>query len=96
MWPFLSRVGRSLTSFGKNYKSLDRFDVIKIKMAEDPKKLKFFSIPDLCRLFGCTRSTIYYRIHDGTLPPPIKFGRLVRWRQDELEKWFDNLYEPVA
>jgi len=65
-------------------------------MGENQKKLNFISIPDLMRLLGCSRTTIYYRIHDGTLPPPIKFGHLVRWRQDELEKWFDNQYEPIV
>ncbi len=64
-------------------------------MDENQKKLKFITIPTLCELLGCSRTTIYYRIHDGTLPPPIKFGHLVRWRQDELEKWFDNLWEPI-
>lgn len=59
-------------------------------MTDSEKKIKFFSIKDLARLFGCSRSTIYSMIQNKTIPPPRKFGRLVRWRKDDLEKWFDK------
>ena len=80
----------------RRLQSLDRFDVVKVKMEENLKKLKFLTYRDLSELLGCSRTTIYYRVQDGTLPPPIKFGHLVRWPQAELEKWLDEQYESVV
>lgn len=34
--------------------------------------------------------------HDGELPPAIKIGRNLRWRETDIDAWLDNLQESPA
>jgi predicted DNA-binding transcriptional regulator AlpA len=34
------------------------------------------------------KSTLYNYINDGTIPEPIKFGRLSRWPEDVINNLF--------
>jgi len=36
-------------------------------------------------LLSCSRSTFWRRVADGTVPPPLRFGRIVRWRTDDIK-----------
>ena len=38
---------------------------------------------------SCT--SIYARMRDGSFPEPLKIGRSVRWRRDEIVAWIDTL-----
>ena len=38
-----------------------------------------------------SRSTIYKEMREHRFPEPVKIGRAVRWRSDEIDKWLDNL-----
>ena len=40
-------------------------------------------------LLGVSRATWWRRVHDGTLPQPIKLGGVTRWRRDEIEAVID-------
>lgn len=35
-------------------------------------------------LLGISRATLWRRVKDGTLPPPVKIGAATRWKRDEL------------
>jgi predicted DNA-binding transcriptional regulator AlpA len=50
-------------------------------MADTPKLL---SIPAAAALLGISVSSVWRRIKDGTLPPPIKLGGATRFSYDEL------------
>lgn len=45
-----------------------------------------YRLIDLQRLFGVSRSTIYYDIQRGILPQPIKIGRTSVWLRDEIDR----------
>lgn len=38
-----------------------------------------------------TRSTLYRRVSDGTLPEPLKLGHLRRFKEDEIVAAMDTL-----
>lgn len=40
-----------------------------------------------------TRSTLYRRVSDGTLPEPLKLGHLSRFKEDEIVAAMDTLSE---
>ena len=42
-------------------------------------------------LTGLSRSTVYKQMRSGGFPLPVKIGRAVRWRHDEIATWIDGL-----
>jgi prophage regulatory protein len=47
--------------------------------------------PEVERLVGMTRSTLYARIKDNAFPRPVRIGpRAVAWRQSEISAWIEN------
>ena len=42
-------------------------------------------------LIGVSRSSFWNRVHDGTLPQPIRLGGMTRWRRDEILAAIDRL-----
>lgn len=47
--------------------------------------------PEVERLTGLSRSTLYKRMRAGSFPEPVKIGGSVRWREDELAEWIEGL-----
>lgn len=48
-------------------------------------------LPDVIRVTGLGRSTIYQRIADGSFPKPISLGgRAVGWIADEIDIWINE------
>jgi excisionase family DNA binding protein len=41
----------------------------------------------VAQVLGVSRATVWRMHASGRLPSPVRFGRVVRWRQDELEAW---------
>ena len=45
----------------------------------------------LTALLGVSRTTLWRRVRDGDLPPPLRLGgpqsRAVGWRRAEIEAW---------
>jgi len=39
------------------------------------------------RLLGLARTTIYAMHQDGKIPAPVRVGRKLLWRVDELRRW---------
>ena len=49
---------------------------------------------ELARMLGLSVQTIYNRRHNGAhLPPALKLGNQIRYRQSDVERWLDARYE---
>lgn len=47
--------------------------------------------PEVEKLVGLSRSTIYTRLEQGTFPKPIPLGgRLVAWVESDIHEWIEN------
>ena len=47
--------------------------------------------PDVEKMVGLSRSTIYAMIAEGSFPKPIKLGkRAVGWREADLRAWLNS------
>ena len=46
-------------------------------------------LPEVITRIGLSRSTIYFRINEGTFPAPIKLGggRAVGFLESEIDEW---------
>lgn len=48
-------------------------------------------IDELTRKVGLSRTTIWRRVKDGDLPPPVRLGgsntSAVGWKLSEIERW---------
>jgi len=40
---------------------------------------------EIAKLFDCSKATVWRRVADGTLPPPIKICGISRWLQSDLQ-----------
>ena len=47
------------------------------------------TMKDICRETGFTSAGIYQMIRRGTFVPPIKWGRLSKWRDDDVQRIID-------
>lgn len=64
------------------------------------EKIALIRLPQLRKLTGLSKSTIYSRLQEGgryydpCFPKPVKLssnGRVVAWILPEVEKWIENL-----
>ncbi len=47
---------------------------------------KMIRIPGMCAKFGgCSPSTIWRRVADGSIPAPAKIGGMTLWDEDEVD-----------
>ena len=46
-------------------------------------------IDEFAELFRASPRHIYRMVDAGKVPPPIKLGKLNRWRVDEIKEWID-------
>lgn len=47
-------------------------------------------LPNVMQLTGLARSTVYYKIAEGSFPPSIKIGkRASGWLQSEINDWIE-------
>lgn len=52
---------------------------------------KFLRRPDVERITGLSRSTIYDWMKKGDFPQPLKLGaRLVAWKQSDVTAWMES------
>lgn len=48
--------------------------------------------PEVEHLTGLSRSCIYKRMEEGSFPKAIPIGgRLVAWKESDIEKWINDL-----
>jgi predicted DNA-binding transcriptional regulator AlpA len=62
-----------------------------------PHRVNYLDIDGVCRRIGgnrpIDRSTVYRKVQTGELPKPLKFGRVARWREDEIDAVLQRLTE---
>ena len=47
--------------------------------------------PDVVRLTGLSKATLYREVKAGQFPAPLQIGpRAVGWRRDEIEGWIKS------
>ncbi len=50
------------------------------------------SSKQITQLFGLSRTSVFRMTRDGRLPPARDLGNgKVRWREDEIREWLNNL-----
>ena len=49
-----------------------------------------YSVQQLAKYLGVAVRTIYRMRDSGELPPPIKFGKLLKWPRKTIEKWLEE------
>lgn len=53
--------------------------------------------PDVERITGLSRSTLYAMMAEGTFPKPVKLGkRAVGWREADISAWLDSRAQDAA
>lgn len=51
-------------------------------------EFRFMRLPEVCKVTGICRSTIWEGVRRGTFPHPVKVtDRCTAWRSDEVERW---------
>ena len=57
-------------------------------MLQEDGHLRLMRLPEVERLSGLSRSTIYKMISEGTFPRQVRINeRAVGWRESELKVW---------
>lgn len=49
--------------------------------------LRLVTAKEVAAMLDISLRTIWRRLSDGTMPPPVRLGRLVRWRLADIRKW---------
>lgn len=52
---------------------------------------RLLPLPEVQLILGLKTSTIYKKVANGELPAPLKIGGSVRWSQNELHEWIEQL-----
>lgn len=51
----------------------------------------FYRMPDVVRISGLSRATVYRRMAEGRFPPSVHLGgRACGWRPATLQAWIDD------
>lgn len=48
---------------------------------------------EAAEMLGCSQSTFWRRVKDGTFEQPIRIGRMVRWRLSDIEGFIQSAFE---
>jgi len=51
---------------------------------------------DITGRLQISQRKLYYLVSEGEFPPPLKIGRLNRWREDHLITYFEALEEAAS
>lgn len=62
----------------------------------DASGAALLDISRLAELLECSARTVQRHVGDGLIPPPVRIGRLVRWRAAEIDNWLDAGCPPMA
>jgi predicted DNA-binding transcriptional regulator AlpA len=63
-------------------------------LATDPAAL--LDVRAVARLLGCSTRHVHRLAERDHLPPPVRLGRLLRWRPDALADWIAAGCPPCA
>lgn len=65
-------------------------------MTTTPKTdLSLLSVKDLAESLNCSKRHIRRLTDAGRMPPPIRVGRLLRWRRDDIARWVADGCKPL-
>ena len=64
-------------------KPISKYIFLVLKM----NQIKLLSCKQLVELLSMSKSSIYQKMDKGEFPKPIHFGRTVRWRYIDIEKY---------
>jgi prophage regulatory protein len=54
-------------------------------------KHRIMRLPEVKTITGLSRSTIYFRIAEGTFPKQVSLGgRAVGWLENEIQEWLER------
>ncbi len=54
-------------------------------------RTRIYRRPDVEKLIGLSRSTLYAMMAEGSFPKPVKLGkRAVGWREGDVHDWIDS------
>jgi len=57
-------------------------------------KHRMMRLPEVLAITGLSRSTIYFRIAEGTFPKQVSLGgRAVAWLENEIQDWLQHQIE---
>ena len=55
--------------------------------------VRIYRRPDVEKLVGLSRSTLYAMMAEGNFPKPVKLGkRAVGWREADVQGWLESRY----
>lgn len=57
---------------------------------------KYFTPEEVMQHLNLTKSSLYRRVNDGTLPAPLKLGHLSRFKASEIEEALEALADQRA
>lgn len=52
---------------------------------DDTNTIELMKVTEVADMLRMSRSGVWAKVKAGDLPPPLKFGRLSRWKRDEIE-----------
>ena len=56
-----------------------------------PPRYRLLRLPEVLRITGLARSTLFAMVARGEFPPPVHIGpRAVAWREDEVWAWVES------
>ena len=56
-------------------------------MQEHTDKPIFYSTSSICRMLNVSRQWLWEQVNAGLFPKPVKFGRLIRYRAEEIHAY---------
>ncbi len=54
---------------------------------DDPKEPKLLTVRSLAKCLAVSVRTAHRMNREGLIPAPLRIGRSVRWREDEISAW---------
>lgn len=67
-----------------------------VERPPDPQSAELLDVRAVAELLGCSSRHVYRLSDAGLMPPPVKLGRLIRWRRRaDIEPWLRDGCKPV-
>lgn len=60
-------------------------------LANDTPQQTLFGLDEVRVMLGLSRRTVERFAQDGRLPPPVRVGKLLKWRRADLDAWVASL-----
>ena len=61
---------------------------------KENRMYRILRTPEVVRLTGLSKTTLWRRVRSGDFPVPLKLGSLgtrsIGWREDDVERWLDS------